>query len=366
MIPASYGAPADAISARAASDFSNAMHSGAQRASARGPIPFRARYTMVYPPNFSPSRIVPTRLALGEDVNMSRPVILLAVACCLLPAVASRAQSWKESPFHRQGFYVGISGTYAYDQGLQNYLEDNFTEITDAWNSRRGVPCPDTDGDGSPNNESCHFIPTSSPIKNNNIISGDSVGINARLGYRVRPWFAAEFQVEYVPPMTTTAQIENKDLGGIGGVSVTQVGVIEEMTSTHELTTATLNARIFLPMGRIQPYMLGGMGFIYSQATGEFKTYCSQNARCRPAGYNATVPNPNGPGRVTVATLYPIDVGSGALESGLDFGFRAGGGIDFYLNEHFVVNWEATTVIPTGKLDMLNYYSFSWGIQYRF
>jgi hypothetical protein len=28
--------------------------------------------------------------------------------------------------------------------------------------------------------------------------------------------------------------------------------------------------------------------------------------------------------------------------------------------------WEATAVIPTGKLDMLNYYSFGWGIQYRF
>jgi hypothetical protein len=69
---------------------------------------------------------------------------------------------------------------------------------------------------------------------------------------------------------------------------------------------------------------------------------------------------------ITVATLYPIDVGAGALESGMDFGFRAGGGIDFYLNENLVLNWEATAVIPTGKLDLLNYYSFGWGIQYRF
>jgi opacity protein-like surface antigen len=299
---------------------------------------------------------------------MSRPFILLAVACCLLSAVASHAQEWKDSPFHRPGLYAGIAGTYAYDQGLQNYLEDSFDEITDSWNARRGVPCPDTDGDGEPNITACHQVPTTAPIKNFNVVSGDAVGVNARIGYRLRPWFAAEIQVEYVPPMTTTAEIENKAIGDIGGVPVTQVGVIEKMTSTHEMTTAMLNARFFFPFGRVQPYMLGGAGFVYAQTTGEFLTYCSLDTQCRKAGFQPTVENPNPPpARVPVdVTLYPIDVGSGALESGMDFGFRAGGGIDFYLNEHLVLNWEATAVIPTGRLDTLNYYSFGWGIQYRF
>ena len=298
---------------------------------------------------------------------MSRPVILLAVACCLLPAVASRAQTWEESPFHRPGFYAGVAGSYAYDQGLQNYLEDSFTTITDTWNSRRGVVCSeDTDGDGDVDITDCHFISTRAPIKNFNVISGDAVGINARLGYRFRPWFAAEFQVEYVPAMTTIAEVSNKALGDIGGTPTTQVGVIERMESTHEMTTAMMNARIFLPLGRIQPYMLGGAGFVYAQTTGDFATYCSLETECRPAGFEAKATDPATQEPVTVATLYPIDVGSGALESGMDFGFRAGGGIDFYLNEHFVLNWEATAVIPTGKLDRLNYYSFGWGIQYRF
>ncbi len=166
--------------------------------------------------------------------------------------------------------------------------------------------------------------------------------------------------------MTTTAEISNKALGDIGGVPATQVGVIETMTSTHEMTTAMMNARIFLPMGRIQPYMLGGAGFVYAQTTGDFATFCSLDTLCRKEGHPVNVDDPVTGETVTVATLYPIDVGSGALESGLDFGFRAGGGIDFYLNEHLVLNWEATTVIPTGKLDTLNYYSFGWGIQYRF
>jgi opacity protein-like surface antigen len=361
MIPASYGAPPDAIPARAASDFSDAAQRGAQRISVRGPNPFRARYTMVYPPNFSPSRIVPIRLALGKDVNMSRPVILLAVAFCLLPAVTSHAQSWNESPPSRPGFYAGLSGTYAFDQGLSNDIEDSLTDITNAWNVRRGRPCP------GGVITACNFVGRNAPIKNFNVVSGDAVGITTRLGYRLRPWFAAEFQVEYVPPMTTTATIENKSIASTpGGQDATQIGVIETMTSTHEMTTGMLNARVILPMGRIQPYMLGGAGFVYAQTTGEFLTYCSLDVQCQEAGTEKWVPDPQTGEMVKVGTLYPIDVGQGALESGLDFGFRAGGGIDLYLNEHFLLNWEATAVIPTGKLNTLNYYSFSWGIQYRF
>jgi opacity protein-like surface antigen len=267
---------------------------------------------------------------------MSRPVILLAVACCLLPAVASHAQNWKESPFHRQGFYAGLAGTYAFDQGLSNYLEDTFTELTDAWNARRGT-------DPS--------VPAlTSPIKNNDVNASGSVGVNARVGYRMRPWFAGELQVEYVPPLYTEVEIENKTLGTTGTSAATQVAIVETMPSRHELVTATANARIFFPTGRVQPYMLGGMGFVYSQTTGDYLSHCVKGPRClKPTNRNP-----------------PVDVGSGALENGLDFAFRAGGGVDLYLNEHFVLNWEATAVIPTGKLDKLNYYSFSWGVAYRF
>ena len=121
------------------------------------------------------------------------------------------------------------------------------------------------------------------------------------------------------------------------------------MTSRHEMFSATANARLFFPTGRVQPYMLGGMGFVYAQTTGDYNSHCVLGRRCIRADNQA-----------------PVDVGAGALDSGLDFGFRAGGGIDVYLNEHLVANWEATTLIPIGKLDKLNYYSFAWGLQYRF
>jgi opacity protein-like surface antigen len=306
---------------------------------------------------------------------MSRPVILLAVAFCLLPAVTSHAQSWTESVYSRPGFYAGISGTYAADIAVQNSLEDALGDITNAWNTRRGLPCPDLfpppNGDGVEDIWECDRVSVNAPIKNFNVVSGDAVGLTARLGYRFRPWFAAEFQVEYVPPMTTTATIENEPIAASGaGANATQVGVMETLTARHEMTTGMLNARVILPMGRVQPYMLGGAGFVYAQTTGELKTFCSQDVQCQPAGFEKWVPYPESHPQagelVKVATLYPIDLGQGVLESGLDFGFRAGGGIDLYLTEHFLLNWEATAVIPTGKLNEMNYFSFSWGIQYRF
>jgi len=255
---------------------------------------------------------------------------MLAVACCLLPAVASHAQEWKESPFHREGFYFGIAGAYLFDQGLGNYLEDAFDEVIGAYNLGRVDP--------------------SSPVKSIDVSSGSSVGINARGGYRFLPWLAAELQLEYVPPIEADVQVFNSSLQTIPGQTFQRVvdTLREEMQSTHELFTSTINLKFLFPMGRIQPYALGGAGLVYSQTTGSYLSYCTQVQRCKRV-------NPR-----------PIDVGTGALEDGISFGFRAGGGLDLYLTESVLFNWEATAVIPIGTLQHLNYYSFIWGLQYRF
>ena len=69
-----------------------------------------------------------------------------------------------------------------------------------------------------------------------------------------------------------------------------------------------------------------------------------------------------------VACLGPefVDLAERILEDGLDFAFRAGGGVDIYLTEHFLLNWEAGAMLPIGSLQNLNYYFFNWGLQYRF
>ncbi|MDH3520861.1 MAG: porin family protein, partial [Myxococcales bacterium] len=122
---------------------------------------------------------------------------------------------------------------------------------------------------------------------------------------------------------------------------------VETLTSTHEIISATLNARVFFPLGRVQPYALGGAGIMHSQTTGNYRSYCIQTRNCSD-------------------TDPPLDAGSGILEDGFDFGFRAGGGLDFYVNENVVLNWEVGAVLPIGQLQNLNYYVFTWGLQYRF
>jgi opacity protein-like surface antigen len=50
----------------------------------------------------------------------------------------------------------------------------------------------------------------------------------------------------------------------------------------------------------------------------------------------------------------------------VEIALRFGGGLDFYLTENIVVSAEASYLMPTGKLNGLDYYSIGVGLQYRF
>jgi opacity protein-like surface antigen len=281
---------------------------------------------------------------------MSRTTLLLAVACCLLPAVASHAaDDWRDSPFHREGFYAGLSGSYFFDQGMQEALEDAFTDATRTYNNARKAP--------------------SEVLEKEEVQSFGSVGVNARAGYRFNPWFALEFQAEYVPSIRGEVSVSYKKLEGIPrDPTITSVDdcnpqkmpgtcrmsvitrKVETMTSSHDLLSGTINAKVFFPLGRIQPYAIGGGGLIYSQTIGDYVSYCVRNGECDP----------------DTPSTRPLDAGKGILENGIDFAFRAGGGVDIYLTEHFLLNWEAGAMLPIGRLQNLNYYFLNWGLQYRF
>ncbi|MDH5307043.1 MAG: porin family protein, partial [Myxococcales bacterium] len=222
--------------------------------------------------------MIRTHLVLGKAADMSRRTILLAVACCLLPAVASAVEDWRDSPFHRSGFYGGLSGSYMFDQGLQESLEDSFTEAAEKWNNARTDP--------------------NSPLKKTQVASSGSVGINGRLGYRFTPWIAGEMQVEYMPPIRGEVGVTNKTLEQTSsGATLVIPRKVETLTSTHEIISATLNARVFFPLGRVQPYALGGAGIMHSQTTGNYRSYCIQTRNCSD-------------------TDPPLDAGSGILEDG--------------------------------------------------
>jgi opacity protein-like surface antigen len=140
----------------------------------------------------------------------------------------------------------------------------------------------------------------------------DSWGFNARFGYRFIDWLAVEGLYEY-------ANNFGCDLGHLEGSNDMSV----------QANIFTVDAKAILPLGRFQPYLSGGVGFLNANAsrTGIFREFEA----------SSTV-----------------------------FAGRVGGGIDLYLTEQFALMTEAGYLLPTGDLDDMNMIPINAGFRYIF
>jgi len=190
------------------------------------------------------------------------------VACLLAIAAPAVAE---DADYARSGFYVGLAGTYA----LPMSVEDEFNPALSAMGAS-----------GSADN---------------------SLGINARIGYRVIPYFAYEAQYE-----------------GVTGFDVKAMG-----TTAYELRTnvATLNLKGYYPVGRFQPYLLLGLGMMFANGDD-----------------NVGLPVPSG--------YY-------------GFASRFGLGLDFHITDKFLFTLEPSYVLPAGDTKNFDYFSIGWGFQFR-
>jgi hypothetical protein len=139
----------------------------------------------------------------------------------------------------------------------------------------------------------------------------DSAGVNLRFGYRAFPNLAFELTYEWLEGFDSTDGIQ----------------------PPHEYDThlITANAKLLGLNGRCQPYALVGGGvFIVNLEH---------------------VDEPGAP--------KPYDVDAG-------FAARFGGGVDFYLGQHFVINLEGTYLVPTREVKEKKYGTLGLGFQYRF
>lgn len=135
-----------------------------------------------------------------------------------------------------------------------------------------------------------------------------AVGAEAKVGYRILSWLAAEGQVEWLPGFD--AKIAN------------DVKVIDGRT-----LFATANAKAFArPETRFQPFLLVGVGYM----RGEYQLF------------------------------------TGANVDGQGFAWRAGGGLDAYFNEHWAISIDISYVVPSGDLQDLDYIDIGLGAVYRF
>jgi hypothetical protein len=148
----------------------------------------------------------------------------------------------------------------------------------------------------------------------------DTWGFHARAGYRFWEYMAIEGLYEYADDF-------GDDFNFFSGDDLVQ-GEWELQTNVF-----TGNLKFIAPLGRFQPYLGGGVGFM--QANGEVEI---------------------------VGPFREFDVDDDAFE----FAGRVMGGFDIYITPQIALYADSSWVIPTGDLEDVEYVSVGVGGRYIF
>lgn len=147
---------------------------------------------------------------------------------------------------------------------------------------------------------------------NGTVALENPLGLGVRTGFRFHPHFAGEAQFQWFANATVDYTDEQSNIDAI----------------KFESLAISANAKAYLLTGRVQPFVLAGAGLLHV----------------------------NGKDKLSLGTTTEGDA----------FAARFGGGIEFYLNENFVVAVEGDYLLPTGSLDGYDQVIWSAGLQYRF
>ncbi len=136
----------------------------------------------------------------------------------------------------------------------------------------------------------------------------DTWGVDLRVGKRISPWASVEAELEILGDFL---QDDRQDLG---------------------VVNAGVNTRVY-PLGgmfgRIQPFAIAGLGIV--------STVVDHRDRM-----------------------------DDLRQSNADWGFRIGGGIDFYYTENIALTAEGAYVWTVGEVEDIDHVSISLGLLYRF
>jgi opacity protein-like surface antigen len=188
------------------------------------------------------------------------------IVSCVLAALPAAAQDYA-----RNGFYIGAGAVGGIYLDVDEEVEDTFM-----------VPF-DVDAD-------------------------EAIGFEVFGGYRLHRHFAVEGEFE----MLTESEFEAM------GIDFAEI----------ESWNLTGNVKAFPFTGRVQPFLLAGVGIMDTEVEDT--------------------------------------VGVGFNESATEFAARFGAGVDVYLTENVVLYAGANYLLPTGDLDEVDYVSFGGGLQFRF
>jgi opacity protein-like surface antigen len=229
---------------------------------------------------------------MREIRTLFRGAILLIGTLAFAPVLsqADEIPSSEDNPYARNGFYIGLAGAFAFDAAAEEELEKQSKEI------------PDNPGG----------------LK---LRIGEDIGLQARLGYRFHPRFAAEYQFEWITDVDIDVQ------GVPFGKGAFQL----------ERWASTANVKAYLATDTVQPFLLVGLGVLTVEVDGS---------------------------PVEVDTALGIFQQLSVKET--DFAARFGAGFEVYATEHIIINLGASYVLPAGNLEHFDYVSVEWGFLYRF
>ena len=240
---------------------------------------------------------------------------------CMAIALQTQDDEDDEEGYDRRGFYIALSGSYARnnfsDAAAVNLVDG---ELQDNLRLLRGTPDDMGTPDPSDDDPGTYTFSLGD-------LDDEVFGFTGRGGYRCHPYVSAEFQFESLGDFEGTISENGTPMNDTA----------RDFDLELEALVLTSNVKGYLLTGRFQPFVLVGVGFMRMES----------KARDATGG---TLPG----------------LAAQASERTVNLAMRFGGGLDIYATRNVVVSVEVSYLMPTGKLDNLDYISVGLGLQYRF
>ena len=270
---------------------------------------------------------------------------VLLIASFALAAGASaqeREGQADTSDFARPGFYVGVSGTYAFPDGWNSDLNNDLNEEASELANQRATD------ELAVIDPSAVIIPLDVRVDGADLEDG-LWGINGVIGYRYAEMVAFEVEGEWL----IDSNKSTLDIDESTGIESTG----SHKAKVEDIWTLTTNVKVYPFTGRLQPFAVVGLGLHHSKLDIDVVTSELETTDDPPA---KTPPHP--------ITDLPADFRIKSSDTKLDGAVRLGGGIDIYATPNIVAAFSVTYVAPFAEVGSMttDYVAIGWRILYRF